>query len=386
MCQSLIFVIYFPPLINYPFSLRGLTGAQPLATVKANSNRVMMDPVLASIAKWAPFQLDALGLVTIFGAKEMNTSIGNLAQSWVTDWLPVLGSYAVANNEIAEPEHGFVLYNMTDGVMATDVAAWFTRWLVSFPPNYTSSVIRLKINGRPVSTIQKAFSIAIGFGVVSLSLCFAILTADPWGITNSVAMAIQVLVRQQMVKQLRISIDKTSERLQGLAGQEVKVFLTLPNGSAVTILGPRQAVVDFLLSEARPSRPRYYHALRIIGWALFGAHAITLGMSNLFNQILTVITLLSATYFTATHVGDRPHTIGARLYIEVEMGDPTWGRSQAYAGLKMTSVEEDNMVHWNMMPQRSNAFWWNRYRSQQLGANGQSAAPKSNTEVKNTQV
>lgn len=77
---------------------------------------------LAHLSKWAPFQFDALGLVTIFGAKEMSTSIGNLAYSWATDWVPVLGSYAVTNDEIAAPEPGFVLYNITDGIMATDVA------------------------------------------------------------------------------------------------------------------------------------------------------------------------------------------------------------------------------------------------------------------------
>ncbi|KAI1076591.1 hypothetical protein F5B20DRAFT_554791 [Whalleya microplaca] len=70
---------------------------------------------LASLREWAPFQLDALGLVTLFGAKEMHMSIGNLTQGWFTEWLPILGSYAVANNEIAQSEPGFFLYNITDG-------------------------------------------------------------------------------------------------------------------------------------------------------------------------------------------------------------------------------------------------------------------------------
>ncbi|KID64711.1 hypothetical protein MBR_09626, partial [Metarhizium brunneum ARSEF 3297] len=77
---------------------------------------------ILSLSQWDPFKLDALGLVTLFGAKEMNTSIGNLTESKFTEWLPILGSYAVANNEIAEPEQGFVLYNITDGIMATDVS------------------------------------------------------------------------------------------------------------------------------------------------------------------------------------------------------------------------------------------------------------------------
>lgn len=128
---------------------------------------------LAHLSKWALFQFDALGLVTIFGAKGMSTSIGNLVYSWATDWIPVLGSYAVANDEIADPEPGFVLYNATDGIMATDVAAWFTRWLVSFPFKYTATTIRLKMDGQPRLAIHKVVSIAIGFFTTGLLLVFA---------------------------------------------------------------------------------------------------------------------------------------------------------------------------------------------------------------------
>lgn len=323
-----------------------------------------MKPVLAAIAEFAPFQLDALGLVTIFGAKEMNTSIGNLVQSWATEWVPVLGSYAVANNELTEPGQGFILYNITDGIMATDVSAWFTRWLMSYPLNYTSTTIRLKINDRRMSAAHRACSLVIGVLVMLLSLCFSILTADSWGIANSVIMTAQVLARQEMVGQLRASIDRAVDSLRDNPGPDVKVFLTLPNGKAVTILGPRQMVVSCILSEARPVRPKYYFMLRGAGWALFGGHAIALGMSNLFNQMVTVVVLLLGTYVTAVHVGDFPQAIGAKLHLGVDMGDPTWNRSRAYARLDMSSEEEDNMVHWNMMPQRSNLFWWNRYRAQ----------------------
>ena len=121
------------------------------------------------------------GLVTIFVAKEMNTSIGNLTHSWATTWLPVLGSYAVANDEIAAPEPGFVLYNITDGIMATDVAAWFTRWLMSSPLTYTATVIRLKVDGRPRSSLNTFTSIAIGLITTGCLLTLAILTHVLWG-------------------------------------------------------------------------------------------------------------------------------------------------------------------------------------------------------------
>ncbi|KAI1632879.1 hypothetical protein F4809DRAFT_61188 [Biscogniauxia mediterranea] len=317
---------------------------------------------LASLLKWAPFQLDALGLVTLFGAREMNTSIGNLTRSWATEWLPVLGSYAVANNEIAQSEPGFVLYNVTDGVVATDVSIWFTRWLMSYPLTYTATMIRLRLDNKPMPTIRKACSLLVGGLTCGLLFMFAILTADWWGIANVIALCLTVFTRQQMVGLLRSSIDNAVNDLEAEPGPNVKVFLTLPNGSAVTILGPRQIVTNCILTDPRPSKPTYYFLLRVIGWGAFGVHAISLGVAALFNQILCVVTLLVGTYFTATHVGDCREAIGSRLWLEVDMGNPKWSRSLAYARLEMSKGEEDCMVRWNMMPQRSNSWWWNRYQ------------------------
>ena len=189
------------------------------------------------------------GLVTIFGAKEMNTSIGNLTHNWATTWLPVLGSYAVANDEIAAPEPGFVLYNITDGIMATDVAAWFTRWLMSSPLTYTATVIRLKVDGRPRSSLNTFTSIAIGLITTGCLLTLAILTHDLWGIGNVAAMTAAVLARQRMVNQRRSSIDRSIDDLHHDPGPDIKVFLTLPNGKAVTILGPRMVVVNCILTN-----------------------------------------------------------------------------------------------------------------------------------------
>ncbi|KAG8667827.1 hypothetical protein FPOAC1_012666 [Fusarium poae] len=325
-----------------------------------------MHAVLETISEWAPFQIDALGLVTIFGAKEMNTCVGNLTKSWVTEWLPILGSYAVANNEIADPEHGYILYNITDGIMATDVAAWFTRWLSSFPPNYASTVIRLKIDEKPLPVARSIFAMAIGGSAMVLSLCLAILTADPWGIANSLAMCGQVFVRQHMVGQLRASMDKTISDVDRDPGKDVKTFLTLPNGKAVTIVGPLGLVLGCIVTDARPLNPRYYFLARAIGWAFFATHAIALGMSNLFNQIVTVIIMLVGTYLTATRVGDNSEMIGSGLRLEVEMGDSGWTRSQAYANIGMTPEEEDKMVHWSLMPQKSNTRWWKRYNAREF--------------------
>jgi hypothetical protein len=340
-----------------------------------------MHAILETISEWAPFQIDALGLVTIFGAKEMNTSIGNLSKSWVTEWLPILGSYAVANNEIADPEHGYVLYNITDGIMATDVAAWFTRWLSSFPPNYASTVIRLKIDGKRLPAARSISAMVIGGSIIVLSLCLAVLTADPWGIANSLAMCGQAFVRQHMVGQLRASMDETVSKVYQDPGEDVKAFLTLPNGKAVTIFGPRGLVVGCIVTDARPRHPHHYFLARAIGWTFFAAHAIALGMSNLFNQIVTVIIMILATYLTATRVGDNCEMIGSHLRLEVEMGEAEWTRSPAYARIEMTPEEEDKMVHWSLMPHRSNSKWWTRYNERRF-----TMSPRSTVSSQDSQI
>lgn len=318
---------------------------------------------LAKLSQWNPIRLDALGLVTMFGAKEMISSVGNLTQSWVTEWLPILGSYAVANNEIVEPEPGFVLYNIKDGIMATDVSSWFTRWLTSYPITYSATTIHLERAVNPGSKLHGICAMIVGCCTCGLLLVFTILTADWWGVANVIALFINVLVRRSMVSMLRASVDRAIENLADEPGPDVKAFLTLPNGNAVTIRGPRGMVTDILLTNPRPLQPTVYFYLRVAGWAAFGIHALTLGMSALLNQALSVLVLLTGTYLTATKVGDRREFIGKRLELIVKAGDVKWSRSPAYARLELLKTEEDSMVQWGLMPHRSNTFWWERYRA-----------------------
>lgn len=92
------------------------------------------------IRDWAPFHIDALGLVTILRAAEVGLNVGRLVYNCLTEWLPLFGAYTVASRQISRPIPGFVLYNINDGVMATDVSCWLTRWLLSLPLTYTASV------------------------------------------------------------------------------------------------------------------------------------------------------------------------------------------------------------------------------------------------------
>ena len=71
---------------------------------------------------WAPFKMDALGIVTLLGADEMDAMVGRLVRTPYTNYLPLLGAYTVAGNSITKPLPGYAVYNITDGIKATDVA------------------------------------------------------------------------------------------------------------------------------------------------------------------------------------------------------------------------------------------------------------------------
>lgn len=372
--------------------------------------------MLTNALKWVPFDFPALGFFALFAPKEMDTAIGNLASSWATDFLPALGSYTVAKDDFATSQPGFVLYNLTDGIMTTYVAAWFTRWLMSSQLTPTSTVIRLKTDSTPWPLHLRVGGFGISWNLLGFPLLLALKTGDRWGFANGVVMGAAVVVRQLMVSQRRSFIDQAVEKSPNVPNTEVKLFLTLPNGKAVTILTPRNLMMNCILTDTQPTNPCYYNLLRIMGWVLLTAQFVTLSMSSLPVQIMSICVLLLGTYLTAIHLGSKleylgpvimpwlvltaqfatfymsslpllivtlcvlslgtylmvnllgsqPEYIGSRLRLETDDRDPDWSRSQVYAQFDMTKDEEDAMVNWSLLPQRSNQIWWDRYEREYL--------------------
>src|SRR5271170_5883454 len=95
------------------------------------------------LLKWAPFKIDALGLVTLLGADELNGAIGRLSKSQLTEYLPLVGGFVIASDSIRSHIAGFTLYNVTDGICATDVAGWFARWLLFRDLTYNSTTLTI---------------------------------------------------------------------------------------------------------------------------------------------------------------------------------------------------------------------------------------------------
>jgi hypothetical protein len=313
---------------------------------------------------WAPFRIDALGLVTLLGVDELNLAIGRLACNSVTEYLPLLGGYIVANDSFVKPISGFSVYNITDGIMATDVAGWFCRWLICQDLTWSSTTIRISEFQRRNIHIGREFIGAL-VGAVALTpiLAFACIMGDWWGFTNTLSMLISVVVRQIAVRQYRMALDKATENAMDMSIDTVKTFWTLPDGRAVTIIVPRGILIGCLLTTPRPPNPRLYYFSRILGWIGFGAHVITLGMATLFSQLLSVTLLLTATILVGNRVGDNEYRVGSKLRIERHDSEGRDFRAAAYARLELTKEEEASMIAWNLFPHKSNESWWYKYQA-----------------------
>jgi hypothetical protein len=313
---------------------------------------------------WAPFRIDALGLVTLLGVDELNIAIGRLACNRATEYLPLLEGYIIANDSFVKPIPGFAVYNVTDGIMATDVAGWFCRWLICQELTWSSTTIRISQCQRRAKDIGNEF-IGLLVGVVALTpiLAFACIMGDWWGFTNTLSMLISVVVRRIAVSQHRIALDKATENAMDMSVDTVKTFWTLPDGRAATIIVPRGILIGCLLTTPRPPNPRRYYISRVFGWIGFGSHVITLGMATLFSQLLSVTLLLIATILVAKRIGDNEYRISSNLQVERNDFKGQNFRAAAYARLELTSKEEASMIAWNLFPHKSNEIWWNKYQT-----------------------
>ncbi|KAF3904667.1 hypothetical protein ABW21_db0207782 [Orbilia brochopaga] len=319
---------------------------------------------LPHLKNWAPFKIDALGLITIVGTVEVDRAIGRLVRSAYAEFAPLLGAYTVASNQITETIPGFTLYNISDGIKATDLTGWFTRWLTCQPLKYNATVITTTISpamplrGKLRRWTCNSVHVVLMLGIMVLAGAIN----DWWGFMNGASILISVLVRYTIVELNRRAIDTAALKALEESDEDVKILVTLPSGKAVTIHTRRKILLYCLLTNPRPAYPTVYKVAQFIGWTAFGCQIISLGMATLILQILTVVLLAGATVLVTYRIGDDEGRISRHLVLNCinQEGQPDF-RAFAYARLKLTEKEEDSMLLWNLFPHRSNEKWWSRY-------------------------
>jgi hypothetical protein len=286
-----------------------------------------------SLASWAHrtgLKIDALGLVTILGSEEMDRSIGRLVPSTYFAYLPLLGAFVIAGNRFTKHQPGFTIYNASAGIVTTEAAGWFSRWLKCQPLHQVRTKVTWQVKERPpqwTPTIVGFFLIGLPFNGMLIAL--TVLAGDWWGFANAMAMVVSVLVRCVLVAQnqagikqriLEAQADNKKDNQCGQtqdgapaatppkdpekpAEKPAKVLVVTDDSKAVHIEAPPYLIRPLFVIDHTVPNERVYELFRWIGWLAFAIHIVSIGMAALYTQIYTVILLVVATIMTAHKIG-----------------------------------------------------------------------------------
>ncbi|QKX63317.1 uncharacterized protein TRUGW13939_10487 [Talaromyces rugulosus] len=309
--------------------------------------------------------IDALGLVTLLGAEDMDRIVGRLIPSPYLDYLPLLGAFTVSASHFTRKQSGFILYSISDGMMTTELAGWFSRWLQTQEFDRVRSIVTWQA-GRQPPQLQRFF---LGFLLIALPIhgmliALTVLAADWWGLANVVSMIASVVVRCVLVSEIQAGIDRSIRKSEEAAqkynyplkrakydeaktklenirqmGQPtegmkepiapkdqyeiVKIIVVTDESKAVTIQAPRYLTKSVFAVSPEAPNPNTYRVFQAIGWVAFAVHVISIGMAQLYTQIASVVLILGATILTAYKIGcedSRPWQFIRRAIHEEDQG------------------------------------------------------------------
>jgi hypothetical protein len=331
---------------------------------------------------WAPFKIDALGLVTLLGAADVNKAVGRLVRSRYTTFLPILGAFVIAGNDFTNPASaGYTLYNVTDSITTTILGGWFSRWLEVQPLNAATTIFEWVDSDRTSKTRWRdRFTNAIGILPLLGLIAITLMIGDYWGFSNALAMAFSIFVRWYLVHENVKGLDQASHGHSGSTFEDdnVKVLITSPNGNMVTLYVTRKVVLQCITRTLTPPHPIPYLWVRGLGWFSFGVHIISLGQSCLVSQIYTVVLLVGSTFLVVKGVGCDEEAVGYRTRLRrivPKLQGPD-RRMWAYAKLQPTKKEEERMLRWGLLPDRDNESWWREFEEAKLLATDTPRTPK----------
>lgn len=277
-----------------------------------------------NLLTWAPFQIDALGLITLLGAEEVNASVGRLVRSTWVEYFPLLGAYVIANESFREKQAGYHLYNISKGIHTTDFASWFSRWIRAQDFEQTRSFVRWTVEKRRDERLDQTLGVSLCFGGIGFLMALSVLSYDWYGFANALSMLASVLVRTYMVRSLRQAIDdKVLEYVpkgvlsepqsndgshpldQGWLGDPSKILIITADAKVITMVIPKELMrpPSPFIAQLDPRYRFWYSVMRWLGWIAFAVQVISLGMAQLATQLITVFLMVVPTVLHISKLG-----------------------------------------------------------------------------------
>ncbi|KAL5334165.1 hypothetical protein BJX70DRAFT_378999 [Aspergillus crustosus] len=366
--------------------------------------------------EWQPFKIDALGLVTLLGAQDVDNAIGRLVPSQWLEYMPLLAGYVIASDQFRQKKPAFNWYNISSGIHTTDISGWFSRWLMAQDFADTRSIVWWEVShshrGRRRG-VHCLIAAAVSCCTTGMLIALAVLSRDWYGVANALSLSVSIVVRAYILQANRAAIDaaiheveKNSEKGESW-DHHVKTLLILPTSNVVTVMVPENLIRSVFVCNPTPRRAWLYQLAQGIGWIAFGIHVVCLGMAQLASQLCTTALLILSTVLVCYRVGcddfqgfsrqtntnERaacsPYTcwMGSRLQASVlewpaeadfvkdkggkwrqrQPGDtePRSARRQdLYAWLNPSNEEEQSMAKWDLLPHsRGNATWLDDFQA-----------------------
>ncbi|KAL4911357.1 hypothetical protein BDW74DRAFT_164878 [Aspergillus multicolor] len=319
-----------------------------------------------ALRSWAPFDIDALGLLTLLGANEVDISVGRLAHSYWLEYMPLLAG----------------------GIVTGNLAAWFTRWMQAQEFQVSRSLVYWEEN--------------------RLAINRAVASARPFPTTYAGALDewTEKLKKDPNLKTSRPLPDSRPWR-----PELAKILLIMPNSSAVTMFIPEHLLRGVFVTETPVRSPSIYRLTQWTGWVAFTVHVITLGMAQLATQLyvvaLTVIPTVLICYgfgcddsrinkgwrwLRGKEAQPYVHQAGPQLRATVmewpedaefekdsqgvlRRRDPgrmprdkrSTARQDLYAWLDLTEEEQGSLWDWHLLPHKRghDDSWWNIFEQKQ---------------------
>lgn len=334
--------------------------------------------VIEHVKSSTPAQLSYVApCLALFTAGILDGVLGRMTGNLFT-WLPLAAPHTVLTRQITSPQPGFLLYNISDGVVTQDLAGWFTRWLSN--PNlhlsWASTTVDVRIAERvgtrdairdPVSKSVQAQLFIILCGILLFQ------DSNPFEICHAFSMVATACMYplalskfSKHVKRLLADYEDPAERVRHPHNQEpIKALIQLPTGRIVrlqTTRGLLFVLLDQERTEVYPTSSRTtLMAYKLFAWTTIIFQAVTLGLSSQSYQL--VIVALMSLFTAAAYYGVLENTFDIAL-TDLEV----WARRQdgpdtnrdTYARLRLTIDEEQRMRAWNLFP-TLNMGWEERY-------------------------
>ena len=241
------------------------------------------------------------------------------------------------------------------------------------------------------SRLDTLIACLIGIAANGALVALTVLQGDWWGLANAISMILSVLVRVYLRNQNRTALDASAGKhadADKKVDDRARFLVLLNDGKLVTMSATPDLIKDCFIDKPVPPNKHLYNITRSIGWIAFTAHVISIGMSGLATQLVTIFLIIVPTVLTIFKVGCDESLIGSRLKARIETNKQgSEKRMDTYINLCLSETEEKSMLEWSLMPHKDNTSWWQLYNSKKLTwwqLNGPAAPQKVETTTTTT--